>query len=166
MEPRERSCLDRPLGLLFILAGAPVRLPPPHPPRRCSRFKDQLSLCHWFPLLRIPVVAVVELQGPIQNLCGSVGLPAPTLTPRCWNDNISCFVPAAAACQALNNFYEMGRLLGVRLNEGHLVCNHHSSQNFGGCCHIFGQKFSLCHCCEAVSKITIIGLLGTTFSPS
>lgn len=22
---------------------------PPHPPWRCSRFKDQLSCCHWFP---------------------------------------------------------------------------------------------------------------------
>lgn len=60
MEPRVYSCLDRPWGLLLILAGAPISH---HPPGRGSRFEDQLSRCHLFPLLHIPVVAVVvELQ--------------------------------------------------------------------------------------------------------
>lgn len=59
---------------------------------------------------------------------GSAGFPAPTLTPGCSNGNISCLVPAVAACEALNNVAEMGRLLGLRLNEGHLVCSHLSSQ--------------------------------------
>lgn len=38
------------------------------------------------------------------------------------------FIPVAAACQAPSNVAEMGQRLGVRLNEGHLVCSDHNSQ--------------------------------------
>lgn len=153
MEPRERSCLDGPSGLLFILAGAPISLARPHVAHALKTNCLAVTGFLWF--LHIPVAAVVELlQGPIQNLCRSAGFPVPTLTPGCWNDSISCLVPAAAACQALSYVVEMGRLLGVRLNEGHLVCRHHSSQNFGGLSPLFRTKIqSVSHRCEAANKI-------------
>lgn len=124
MEPRERSCLDRPSGLLFILAGAPT----PPPPTLLDGARASKINC----LAVTGFLVVGGAAGGQYRTCarpfGSAGFPAPTLTPGCSNGNISCLVPAVAACEALNNVAEMGRLLGLRLNEGHLVRSHLSSQ--------------------------------------
>lgn len=149
MEPRERSCLDRPLGLLFILAGAPTHS---YSPQWCLRFKDQLSRCRWFPCGGWWVVGrLVGLQWGQYRTCvlplGCTGFPAPMLTPGCSNDNISCLVPVVTACKALSNVAEMGRLLGLRLNEGHLVSSHHSLHTLEAVALFKDEKFSLCHRC-------------------